>query len=146
MINNNIMFKCTSLDDTRKAAEYFASIASAGQCFALYGNLGYGKTTFAQYFIRSLNQKTEEVTSPTFSIMQMYDLDEYSDIIHVDCYRMEKQEEFFELGLEELFPHNIVIIEWPEIIENLLPENTIKIEFSIDADGARTLSERLKNR
>ena len=136
---SDTVFICNSLDETKKAAEYFARNSTIGQCFALYGNLGLGKTTFTQYVIQFLNPKITDVTSPTFSIMQMYDLDENSKIVHIDCYRMETQKEFFELGLEELFPESIVIVEWPEIIENLLPKNTIKIKFSLAEDGARVL-------
>ncbi len=122
-------FVCNSLDDTKKVAEYFFKFAKPGQCFALYGNLGFGKTTFAQYLIKILNPKIENIISPTFNIIQTYP-SEIAEIWHVDCYRLKSSEEFYELGIDEAFSSCITIIEWPEIIEDLLPSDTIKIQFS----------------
>ena len=122
-------FICNSLDDTKKAAEYFSEFAKLGQCFALYGNLGFGKTTFAQYLIKILNPEIENIISPTFNIIQTYPC-EIAKIWHIDCYRLKSADEFYELGIEEAFSDCITIIEWPEIIEDMLPNNTIKINFS----------------
>ena len=122
-------FICNSLEDTKKAAEYFSEFAQPGQCFALYGNLGFGKTTFAQYLIKILNPKIENIISPTFNIIQTYP-NEIAEIWHIDCYRLKSADESYELGIEEAFSDYITIIEWPEIIEDLLPNNTIKIHFS----------------
>lgn len=135
-----MIFKCDSLENTKYAAEYFAKIAEPGRCFALYGNLGYGKTTFAKYFIQSLNPSVKDVSSPTFSIIQTYDYKENCEIIHVDCYRLENKEDFFDIGLDELIKNNITIIEWPEILENLLPQSTLNIKIDIDQNGKRTIS------
>ena len=96
-----IEFKCASLDDTKKAAEYFAKFAKPGQCFALYGNLGSGKTTFSQFLIKSLISTVGHVASPTFTIVQTYNDGDKLEIWHVDCYRLNDREEFLELGLEE---------------------------------------------
>ncbi len=122
-------FTCYSLDDTQKAAEYFARIAKPGQCFALYGNLGFGKTTFTQYFVKFLNPKIKQIISPTFNIIQTYPTS-IAELWHIDCYRLKDSEEFYNLGLEEAFLDCITIIEWPEIIEEFLPSNTIRITFS----------------
>lgn len=121
-------FICNSLEDTEKAAQYFSQFAKPGQCFALYGDLGYGKTTFTQYLIKSLNKNIESISSPTFNIVQIYDSD-VSEIWHIDCYRLKSPEEFYELGIEEAFASCITIIEWPEIIEDFLPQNAVKIKF-----------------
>jgi tRNA threonylcarbamoyladenosine biosynthesis protein TsaE len=134
-----IEFISNSLEDTKKSAEYFAQFAKAGQCFALYGGLGFGKTTFSRYFIQSINKSIEEVSSPTFTIVQVYDSD-IAEIWHVDCYRLKSEEEFFELGLDEAFSNCIIIIEWPEIIEHLLPRDTIKICFSFDNNTRKIFS------
>lgn len=135
-----IEFKCVSLDDTKKAAEYFAKFAKPGQCFALYGNLGSGKTTFSQFLIKSLIPTVEHVASPTFTIIQTYNNGDKLEIWHVDCYRLNDREEFFELGLEEAFETCVTIIEWPEIIADFLPKNAIKIQFAIEHDDIRTIS------
>ena len=135
-----IKFKCVSLDDTKKAAEYFAKFAKPGQCFALYGNLGSGKTTFSQFLIKALIPTVEHVASPTFTIVQTYNNGDKLEIWHVDCYRLNDREEFFELGLEEAFENCVTIVEWPEIIADFLPKNAIKIQFAIEHDDIRTIS------
>lgn len=135
-----IEFKCASLDDTKKAAEYFAKSAKPGQCFALYGNLGSGKTTFSQFLIKALIPTVENVSSPTFTIVQTYNNGNELEIWHVDCYRLNDREEFFELGLEEAFENCVTIIEWPEIIADFLPENTTKIQFAIEHDNIRKIN------
>lgn len=122
-------FICNSLDDTRETAKYFSKFARIGQCFALYGNLGFGKTTFTQYLIKFLNPKIENIISPTFNIVQTYP-SEIAEIWHIDCYRLKSADEFYELGIDEAFSNCITIIEWPGVIENLIPSDTIKIHFS----------------
>ncbi|MDR0556145.1 MAG: tRNA (adenosine(37)-N6)-threonylcarbamoyltransferase complex ATPase subunit type 1 TsaE [Holosporaceae bacterium] len=121
-------FIYNSLMDPRKSAEYFAQFAKTGQCFALSGDLGSGKTTFASYLIRLLTGSIEEVPSPTFSVVQIYE-SPTAVVWHIDCYRLKSQDEFFELGLEEALSSGITIIEWPELVLPLLPANTIKILF-----------------
>lgn len=132
-------FTCHSLNDTKKAAEHFASFAKPGQCFALYGNLGFGKTTFTQYFIKYLNSEIDHIISPTFNIIQTYPTS-ISELWHIDCYRLESPEEFYNLGLEEAISDYITVIEWPEIIEDFLPYNTIKIRFNKNQD-IRTIEQ-----
>ena len=134
-----IEFECASLNDTKNAAEYFARFAKPGQCFALYGDLGSGKTTFSQFLIKSLIPTVEYIASPTFTIVQTYNDNNRLEIWHVDCYRLNNSEEFFELGLEEAFENCITIIEWPEIIDDFLPQNTIKIQFSMKCNNIRTI-------
>jgi tRNA threonylcarbamoyladenosine biosynthesis protein TsaE len=133
-----IEFVCKSLAETKMAAKYFSQFAKPGRCFALFGNLGYGKTTFSQYFIQFLNKSVKEVSSPTFSVVQIYD-SKIAKIWHVDCYRLKSEEEFYELGLKEAFYNCVVIVEWPEIIQRLLPPDVIKIKFQMDG-GTRKIS------
>lgn len=121
-------FLCNSLNDTKNVAERFSTLAKPGQCFALHGDLGSGKTTFTKYFISKINPFIINVSSPTFTIIQTYD-SPICEIWHADCYRLKSQDEFFELGLEEAIQNCITIIEWPEIIRNFLPKNTIDLFF-----------------
>lgn len=132
-------FVCRSLNDTKEAAEYFAGFAKSGQCFALSGDLGSGKTTFSQFLIKTLIPDVEYVSSPTFTIVQTYSNDQM-EIWHVDCYRLKDREDFFELGLQEAFETCITIIEWPKIIEEFLPTDTIGITFSVNQNGDRLIS------
>ncbi|MDR2724162.1 MAG: tRNA (adenosine(37)-N6)-threonylcarbamoyltransferase complex ATPase subunit type 1 TsaE [Holosporaceae bacterium] len=135
-------FICNSLKDTKNAAKYFSRFAKAGQCFALFGNLGYGKTTFSRYLIESLNKSVGAVLSPTFSLVQVYD-SEVTEIWHIDCYRLKSADEFFELGIEEALQNCITIIEWPEIILHLLPASAIKIIFIWDGKTRKLIHESL---
>jgi tRNA threonylcarbamoyladenosine biosynthesis protein TsaE len=134
---NKIQFhrRCESESDTKSAAEFFSRIATPGQCFALHGDLGSGKTTFCRYFIKSLNPSIEDAPSPTFTIIQIYEgvaSGEFVEIWHADCYRLNDVSEFFQLGLDEAIQNCITLIEWPEIIRHMLPKNTVDIRFSID--------------
>ena len=79
--------------------------------------------------IKIVNAKIENIGSPTFNIIQTYESD-VAEIWHIDCYRMKSSDEFFELGIDEIFSSCITIIEWPEIIEKFLPEDAIKLKFS----------------
>ncbi|MDR1551262.1 MAG: tRNA (adenosine(37)-N6)-threonylcarbamoyltransferase complex ATPase subunit type 1 TsaE [Holosporaceae bacterium] len=126
-------FVCNTLQETQKAAEYLARAAKPGFCLALFGDLGYGKTTFAKYFIKSLNRSVSDVPSPTFTIIQTYD-SPIAEIWHVDCYRLKSKDEFYNLGLEDALRHCITIIEWPEVIMSLLPIDTVKAYFSYDGN------------
>ncbi|MDR0677075.1 MAG: tRNA (adenosine(37)-N6)-threonylcarbamoyltransferase complex ATPase subunit type 1 TsaE [Holosporaceae bacterium] len=123
-------FICDSLEKTKFAAEYFSEFAKPGQCFALYGDLGYGKTTFSRFLIQCLNRSIKEVTSPTFTIIQVYS-SKIAEIWHIDCYRLKNENEFYDLGIDEIMSTNITIIEWPEIIQHFLPSDSLKINFSL---------------
>lgn len=129
------MLKLPREEDTKLLAEKLADSARIGDCFALYGQLGAGKTTFARYFIRHLLPEVEDVPSPTFTIVQQYDGIDYN-ILHIDCYRLDSVSDIENLGIAELFPYSITLIEWPEIIEHMLPEPCTKIYFSM-RDGMR---------
>jgi tRNA threonylcarbamoyladenosine biosynthesis protein TsaE len=136
-----LKFICTTPDDTRRAAVYAAHLVSEQRrCFALYGDVGIGKTTFTKYFIQSLNPAITDITSPTFTLVQIYPMmNGLPDLWHVDCYRLKSPSEFDELGLDDAFRHNIVIVEWPNIIEHLLPPNTIKICMTVNPDDSRNI-------
>jgi len=110
--------------------------------FALSGQLGSGKTTFAQGFARGLGV-AEVVLSPTFVIMKSYDvLMGRRRLYHIDCYRIHGIEDLVELGWENIVqdPNNIVLLEWSERIRHSLPDSTIAIDFRVIEQGKRTLT------
>ncbi|MCF7919165.1 MAG: tRNA (adenosine(37)-N6)-threonylcarbamoyltransferase complex ATPase subunit type 1 TsaE [Candidatus Cloacimonetes bacterium] len=117
--------------DTQRLAESIARQVKTGDVIALYGELGAGKTFFAQAFCRALGVE-EYVSSPSFVIMN-----EYAGkfpVAHLDLYRLAAEEEIYELGLEDIMEQRVTIIEWPEIAQNILPLQTIHIHFKLDGD------------
>jgi len=111
--------------------------ADGKKIIAFYGQIGAGKTTFIKHFCRHL-QVNESVTSPTFAIVHEYTYGKSGLIRHLDMYRIQKIEEAFEIGIEDFFyEDNYCLIEWPEIIESLLPEDVIKVKIEIIEDSRR---------
>ena len=135
----HLFLETNSSWQTKKIAGLLASVikkrvkAENALVFALTGNLGTGKTTFVQGFLRAAGIK-KKITSPTFAIVKSYKVKSYKDykkIFHIDCYRIEKLKELSGLGLKEILnnPENIVLIEWPERIKKILPKDLIWIKF-----------------
>ncbi|NOR75185.1 MAG: tRNA (adenosine(37)-N6)-threonylcarbamoyltransferase complex ATPase subunit type 1 TsaE [Draconibacterium sp.] len=111
--------------------------------FALYGKMGAGKTTFIQAICNSLGSN-DNVTSPTFAIINEYNTKDLSSIYHFDFYRIENLEEAYDLGYEDyLFSGNYCFIEWPEMIESLLPENITKVNIEVLDNESRIISARV---
>jgi tRNA threonylcarbamoyladenosine biosynthesis protein TsaE len=111
--------------------------------FAFYGKMGAGKTTFIQSVCKMLGSD-DNVTSPTFALVNEYKTGSQQPIFHFDFYRINKIEEAFDLGYEDyLFSGNYCLIEWPEMIEPLLPENIVKVKIEVNEDGSRTISAEL---
>lgn len=105
---------------------------------ALVGDLGAGKTTFTQGFLKELGVK-RRVISPTFLIIRNYDIQSahYKNAFHMDCYRLQKPEELLALGFKEALenPENIVLVEWPELIKKYLPKDAMWVEISHPKQG-----------
>lgn len=97
----------------------------------LYGNLGAGKTTFTKYIAKNFGIE-EVITSPTFVIEKIYELSEqkFLHLIHIDAYRLEREEELVSLGWDKIIsdPKNVILVEWPEKVSGIMPEH-IKISF-----------------
>ncbi len=107
---------------------------------ALYGELGAGKTTLVQHLVR-LFHVDDSIQSPTFVIMKLYPIkhEQFDQLIHVDAYRIEKIEEMQVLGLHKLIadPKNLILIEWPENISDLLPDKRIDVKIEYDGEGRK---------
>lgn len=98
--------------------------------FALYGEMGAGKTTLVHAFLKNLGVE-EHATSPTFSLVNTYETDANEPVFHFDFYRIESEEEVYDIGYEEYFYSNaFCFVEWPEKIEDLLPENIVSVQIS----------------
>ncbi len=111
-------------DQSNAFAKHIAMNVRKGDTLALSGPLGAGKTFFTRAFCAALDSR-DIVSSPSYVIMHEYG----EDIVHIDLYRLESEEEVWELGLHEIFGRKIVIIEWPQLAESVLPENTLKLRF-----------------
>ena len=99
----------------------------AGDVLCLVGDLGSGKTTFASSLISELT-KENNITSPTFNLVHTYDYSQFP-IWHFDLYRLTDINEVYHLGIEDAFASGLSIIEWPQIIDSILPLNAIKIKI-----------------
>ncbi len=137
-----------SLEDTAKIAEGFLEKASMNfyedeaSIVGLYGDLGSGKTTFTKSVAKILGIK-EDITSPTFVIEKMYDIDykSFQKLIHIDAYRLEDPKELLALDWEQIAknPHNLILIEWPEKVREILPENHLKVFFKFISENEREI-------
>jgi len=131
-----------SFEETQKLGFDFAKTLHGGDVVCLYGDLGSGKTTFAQGFAQGLGI-TQKIISPTFIVIRSYQVDheKVKNFHHVDLYRIESEHDIEGLGLIELMQdkENIVVIEWPEKIENMLPQNRKDILFKYIAEEAREI-------
>lgn len=118
-------------DETATAdlARALARLARPGDVLALEGTLGIGKTAFARAFVRAATgNPDEEVPSPTFTLVQMYD-SPIGPIHHFDLYRLEHPEDSFELGVEDAFAEGISLIEWPERLGAVLPRDRLSVRL-----------------
>ena len=119
-----------SEEDTINFASQFASKLQLGNIIILSGDLGAGKTKFTQGILKYFNLENE-ISSPTFTIVNEY-TDSTIPIYHFDVYRLADIEEFYAIGGEEYFSKGICIIEWGELLENILPADYIKITINKD--------------
>lgn len=115
------------IKDTQRLAVLTSKHIKNSDVILLKGDLGSGKTTFAQFFIKNLTH-AENVSSPTFNIVNIYEKDDIT-IWHYDLYRIKNIEEIYEIGIEESLSNAVSIIEWPELIESIIHENKIIIYF-----------------
>ena len=137
--------KINDLGSIREAARQFIAQIGEHKVFAFYGSMGAGKTTFVKAICEELGVE-DVITSPTFAVINEYSLSTLhsplsSNIIyHFDFYRIKKLEEVYDMGYEDYFYSGaLCFIEWPELIEELLPEDAVKVSITENADGTRTV-------
>lgn len=146
-----MQLQINNLEEIASAAHSFIAAflpaSSAGEpqetsttVIAFYGSMGAGKTTFIRALCEGLGVQ-EPVTSPTFAIVNEYSShSSIKKIFHFDFYRIRRIEEAYDMGFEDyLYSGHLCLIEWPELIEDLLPEDTIRVRITAADDGTRTL-------
>ena len=108
--------------------------------FAFYGKMGAGKTTFVKAICEELGVD-DVITSPTFAIINEYETPSNSPIYHFDFYRIKKLEEVYDMGYEDYFySGSLCFIEWPELIEEILPDDAVRVSIAEQEDGSRTVT------
>lgn len=129
-----------SLDSIHEAAREFIKNMGTGHVFALYGKMGAGKTTFIKAVCEELGVD-DVITSPTFAIVNDYTSSkDDSHIFHFDFYRIKKLEEVYDMGYEDYFySGSLCFIEWPELIEDILPGDAVKVTITQNEDGGRVV-------
>ena len=127
-----------SLDTIREAAKTFVKNMGNGHVFAFYGKMGAGKTTFIKAICEELGVE-DVITSPTFAIVNEYRSDTTNELIyHFDFYRIKKLDEVYDMGYEDYFYSGaLCFLEWPELIEDILPGDAVKVTITQQEDGSR---------
>lgn len=136
--------KIQSLNDIHGAAREFIKAMDNNAVFAFYGKMGAGKTTFIKALCEELGV-TDMITSPTFAIVNEYRSEKTAELIyHFDFYRIKKLSEVYDMGYEDYFYSGaLCLIEWPELVEELLPEDAKKVKIEEQADGSRIITLEL---
>lgn len=126
-----------NLDETKQLAEKIAAFLEPSDILCLTGDLGAGKTTFSQYLAAALGV-TEHVTSPTFNIVNVYE--GRMPVYHFDVYRISDSDEMYDIGYEEYFFGNgVCLVEWADIVRDLLPDEAIWMDIRFDKEGHRVI-------
>jgi len=135
-----------NLDNIRAAAREFIQHMDEARVFAFYGKMGAGKTTFVKAICEELGVE-DVITSPTFAIINEYSIDNHDiqrstfnvqRIYHFDFYRIKKLEEVYDMGYEDYFYSGaLCFIEWPELIEEILPDDAVRVSIIEQQDGSR---------
>ncbi len=131
-----------STDDLGRAAEEFLGLMDDRTVYAFNGEMGAGKTTFINALVRALGVPDDEATSsPTFAIVNEYRSDTTAELIyHFDLYRIENLEQAFDIGIEDYLDSGaLCLIEWPDRIDDILPDDTVRVDIEIMPDGGRKL-------
>ncbi len=129
-----------NLDEINTVAKEFVNALGNRTVVAFYGKMGVGKTTFIKAVCEELGV-TDVINSPTFAIVNEYLSGEGQPVYHFDFYRIRRSEEVLDIGFYEYIDSGcLCLMEWPELIEDLLPEETVRVKITENADGTRTLT------
>lgn len=129
------------IQDLDRAAGEFLAETAGHKLIAFYAPMGAGKTTFTTALCRALGVQADAVSSPTFAIVNEYRTADGESIYHFDFYRLKGPAEAFDIGLYDyLDSGSLCLMEWPENIEEIIPEETLKVSITVLPDGSRELS------
>ncbi|MDE7386577.1 MAG: tRNA (adenosine(37)-N6)-threonylcarbamoyltransferase complex ATPase subunit type 1 TsaE [Muribaculaceae bacterium] len=130
-----------SLADLPRAAREFVELMDDSTVFVFYGDMGAGKTTFINALCRELGVSEDIATSPSFSLVNEYRSDTTAELIyHFDLYRLDNLDEALDMGIEDYFDSGaLCLLEWPERVEELLPDDTVRVKLFVNDDDSRTI-------
>lgn len=130
------------IDDLPRAAKEFVESMGDATVFAFHGEMGAGKTTFINALTRALGVEEDITNSPSFSLVNEYRSDTTAELIyHFDLYRLESLEEALDIGIEDYFDSGAVcLIEWPDLVDDILPTDTVDVSIVENPDGSRSLT------
>jgi tRNA threonylcarbamoyladenosine biosynthesis protein TsaE len=133
-------FHITSLNDLKTPAIYLAELLNNHKIVALEGQMGAGKTTFVQTVLKSIGVDELE-GSPTYSLINEYQSTLFGKVYHLDLYRLNSIDEVYDIGIEELlYQNDVCFIEWPEKMQEMLPDNTIWVYLRVEEDLSRIIT------
>lgn len=128
-----------SIEEINQAAQAFVAAMGKRKVFAFYGKMGAGKTTFIKAVCQTLGVE-DVINSPTFAIVNEYIDGQDQPIYHFDFYRIKTPQEVLDIGYEDyVYSGHVCFMEWPELVENLLPDDVVKVTIEENEDGSRTV-------
>ena len=135
-----VTFEINNIEELSKVSDLLISWRDKSNIVAFYGNMGAGKTTLIKNLCSKLGVQ-DEVNSPTFALVNEYQTDTLDSVFHFDFYRIKSLEEVFDIGYEDYFyGGSLCLLEWPELIDPLMPEHFIKVEITLgDTDTSRKI-------
>lgn len=137
----NLSIHVPSLEALPEAARRFVAEMDDATVYAFYGDMGAGKTTFIAELCRALGVDDDDMSSPSFSIINEYRSSSTGELIyHFDLYRLENPEEAYDIGVEDYFDSGaLCLLEWPERIADMLPDDTVKVTIMVNDDESRDI-------
>jgi tRNA threonylcarbamoyladenosine biosynthesis protein TsaE len=136
----DITFEINNIEELSKVSDLLLDWREKSNIVAFYGTMGAGKTTLVKNLCQKLGV-SDEVNSPTFALVNEYQTETFDSIFHFDFYRIKSLEEVFDIGYEDYFyGGSLCLLEWPELIDPLMPEHFIKVEITLgDTDTSRKI-------
>jgi tRNA threonylcarbamoyladenosine biosynthesis protein TsaE len=135
-----VIIKIKKPEELKEAAERLLKETEGRRIYALFGAMGAGKTTFVKAICEVLGS-TDRVVSPTFTIVNEYTAKEKDPVYHFDFYRINKITEVYDIGIDEYFDSgNFCFMEWPELIEEILPPETVRVNINVMPDDSREIT------
>lgn len=138
----NLKIDVKSVADLEQAARRFVEEMGDETVYAFYGEMGAGKTTFIRALAAALGVEDDVANSPSFSIINEYRSDTTAELIyHFDLYRLDSMDEAMDIGVEDYFDCGaLCLLEWPERIEPMLPDDTVRVTITVNPDESRTIT------